>query len=59
MAPDERVDSVDDIHGKQPDNHGQGGNVSSAPVPWRRDENEESGENGGGGEFAMHPALLR
>ena len=45
MAPDDRINGVYDIDGEQPDDHGQGGDVSSAPVPWRRDEDEDGGED--------------
>ncbi len=59
MAPDQRVNGVYKIHSKQPDDHGQGCDVPSTPVPWRRNEDEDCGENRGDGEFVMHPALLR
>ena len=58
MAPNERVDSVYNIDSEEPDDHGERGDVSSAPVPWRRDEDEDGGEYRGGGEFTVHPVTL-
>ena len=54
VAPNNGVDAVDHVSGKQPCNHRKSGDVPGAPVPWERNENEESCQQRNIRKFGMY-----